>query len=139
MPAAPRPFRGLRRFLKREDGTATVEAILWLPLIFWLILLILNVSFIFFERSQALRMIQDVNRAFSVGRYSDEDAATAAVLAAIQTISPNARAKTSYDTSTGLITTSVNMPAYDLMPAGALIGLSDTFTIGLRAQHYMES
>ena len=134
------PFRAfLRRFRKREDGIASIEAILWIPIFFWLLMLILDVSYVYFERSQALRMIQDVNRGYSVGRYKNETEATAAILAAIQTLAPTAQAQTSYDSTTGLITTKVNMRADELMPIGAVRGLGSNFTIGLSAQHYMES
>ena len=132
------PIR-LRRFMRREDGAATIEALLWIPMFFFLIVAILDVSYVYFNRAQALRIVQDVNRAFSIGRYADEDEATAAILAAIQTISPNAEAATVYNNATGLITTYVNMPASDLMPVGTVPGLGNAFTIGLSAQHYMES
>ena len=127
-----------RRFLRREDGTATVEFLLWVPIIFTLLVMILDVSYVYFQRATALRMIQDVNRAFSIGRLEDEAEATAAILAAIHTISPNGEAATVYDTATGIITTYVNMPASDLMPVGTLPGLGNNFTIGLSAQHYAE-
>ena len=142
MRALCRPRFVLSRFLRREEGSSTIEAILWIPLIFTLLIMILDVSFVYFERSQALRLIQDINRAYSVGRFDDEAEATAALRAAIQRISPNAVPAenfTTYDSTTGLITSVVNMPASDLMPVGTVPGLGSNFTIGLSAQHYMES
>ena len=67
-------LRPLIRFLRRNDGAATVETILWFPLFIAVFGLMLDVSMIFFGKSKVLRVIQDGNREYSVGRITTEAA-----------------------------------------------------------------
>lgn len=67
-PTTPRKRRGLMaRFLRRQDGTASVEAVLWMPIFIALFGLIVDMSLIFYGQSKVLRVVQDGNRARSIG------------------------------------------------------------------------
>lgn len=57
-----------KRFLRREDGTATVEAVLWLPIFLAVFVLMIDASMIFHEQSKVLRVLQDANRNMSINR-----------------------------------------------------------------------
>ena len=59
-------------FIRREDGTATVEAVLWLPIFLAVFGLMVDASMIFNGQSKVLRVIQDGNRNMSIGRFTTD-------------------------------------------------------------------
>ena len=60
----------LRRLLRAEEGSATVEVVLWIPFFLFLIALIADASLLFNRQAQMLRDVQNANRAYSVGRLT---------------------------------------------------------------------
>lgn len=109
-------FRLIRRFTRKEDGAATIEAILWLPFFLALFGLLADVSMIFHSQSKLLRIVQDANRARSIGRFGTDDQTDGRtvdfVLAQVGAISGDPTA--SSGETAGLITTSVSVPISDL-------------------------
>jgi len=79
-----------RGFRFREDGSATVEAVIWLPLFFFLIIFVLDASMMFNAQSRALRIVQDTNRALAVGQLAGVDEARAELRARMADLSPSA-------------------------------------------------
>jgi Flp pilus assembly protein TadG len=69
-----RPSAVLRRFQRSEDGSFTLEAIIWMPIFAILLAIMMNLSMVFFYESQMLRISQDATRAFSLGRITEEEA-----------------------------------------------------------------
>lgn len=61
-------FPHLKRFGQDQDGSATVEAVLWLPIMFALLCLAVDTSFLFFGQNQAYHTVQNANRMLSVGQ-----------------------------------------------------------------------
>ncbi len=59
-------------FSKREDGTATVEAVLWFPIFIAVFGLMVDASSIFHGQSKVLRVVQDANRNMSIGRFTTD-------------------------------------------------------------------
>ena len=57
--------RGLRPFM-RDEGTVTVEFILWLPLIFTIILFTVDVALIYLKQADMWNVARDVSRRMSV-------------------------------------------------------------------------
>jgi len=53
----------VKQLRKDEDGFATLEALIWIPIFVFFLVFILDTTFIFFGKAQALRFIQDGNRA----------------------------------------------------------------------------
>ena len=127
---------GLERYVRDERASSTVEAVLWIPILFWLLILITDVSFIFYGRAEAMRIVQDGNRAYSVGRLTDEQETEDFILQALSHLAPHATAETLLDK--GIISTDVEIPATDLTAIGAIPGLSG-FNIAVRSQHFLES
>lgn len=127
---------GVRRFVRNEDGAATVEAVVWLPFFFALFGLLTDVSMVFYNQSRLLRIAQDANRNMSVGRLTDAQATENFIKAASATVSPRVSAVTSV--TSGLITTTVTVPLSDL----DLFGVGGVFrnvNMTVRAEHLMES
>lgn len=61
----------IRSFLHRDDGSASIEAVLWLPLFVYMLCLIVDASMVFHTHSRILGVIQDVNRSLALGRITD--------------------------------------------------------------------
>lgn len=114
---------GLRKRLHRDDGTATVEFVIWLPVILLIFALIADVSLIFGGQAQALRVVQDANRALSIGRFQTIEATETFVLSQIGELSANATIEiTVVD---GVIFSVLTIPASDLMATGFYNSLVD--------------
>lgn len=56
-------FRSLRSAVRAEDGTATIEAVIWLPLFLAAFTLVLDTAVIMHKQSYIMRAVQDGNRA----------------------------------------------------------------------------
>ena len=123
------------RFVRDEDGSATIEAVLWLPVMFALLCLAVDASLIFFGQNQTHRVVQEANRTLSVGRLSGSDDVETYVTNAISAMSPNAQVDSSI--SQGVVSTVVRIPSSDLAITGMLDMLMNiTVTVGGR--HFVE-
>ena len=110
----------LRRF-RDEDGTVSVEAVLWIPFFVFFLTLIADGALIFYGQARALEVTEDANRAFSIGEVTREEAVEQ-IEARLSTISPNASAQ--INTVDGLITTIVTIPTSDLDAVGFVTSLA---------------
>ena len=63
--------RRVTGFCKDDQGSATIESVIWLPIFVFVLAIIMNVSMVFFYESQLTRIVHDGNRAFSLGRLPD--------------------------------------------------------------------
>lgn len=124
-----------RRFRKEETGSATVEAVLWLPLFVVVFVMIADVSFVFHRQSQMMRIVQDANRAFSVGRLSSEEETENFVTDALAGLSESAVAVTTLNA--GVISTSVQVPVTDMVAVGFFNFLSG-YNVEVSSEHYLE-
>ena len=129
--------RAIRGFLRSSDGSASVEVVIWTPLFMFIFFLIADTAIIFSDQAQVLRIVQDANRAMSIGQ-TDETATENRIKAAIASISPNAAVDTTVDTSTGIIRTDVVMPISDLEATG-MVGAFDNLSVTVTAQHLSEA
>jgi Flp pilus assembly protein TadG len=129
----------LKRFMADERGVATIESLLWFPLFVFLLVLITDVSFIFYGKAQALRIMQDGNRAFSVGRpgVTTTGETQTYIRNRLLGLDPDPGVTTTFDGSTGLIQTTVSLNASELMAVGFIPGFGD-FEFEMVAQHYKE-
>lgn len=125
----------LQSFCKKDDGTATVEAVLWLPVFFAFMIAVADASFIFFGQNTANRIVQDANRQLSIGRLQNEEDVEAFLTAALLNMSPNATVDSIIDQ--GVVTSSVNMPASDLVSVGLITSLVNA-DVYVTASHYVE-
>jgi Flp pilus assembly protein TadG len=137
-------FRHVKTFLREEDGSSTIESLLWIPLLFAVLLLGLDVSLISTKQAMVMRIVQDGNRAYALGRYSGANSTPeqvqasveAAIRGSIVSISPNALVRATIATN-GTITTAVRMPASDLSSFGMLPNWN-SLNVGIVLQHTKE-
>ena len=126
----------IRAFVDDDSGTATVESLLWMPIFFFLFVLITDASFIFYGKAQALRIIQDGNRAYSVNRFDSDSEASAYIQARLRTLSPKATARTTV--TNGVITTNATLDARELMAVGSIPNFGDG-EVTLTLQQFQEN
>lgn len=124
-----------RLFAKDESGSSTIEAVLWLPMFMLLLSMVADASFIFHGQAQALRIVQDGNRAFSVGRLEDAAATQAYIRSNLISLSRSARVTTTL--SGGIITTTALISVDDLLAIGS-VGALTSFDITVKSQHFLE-
>jgi Flp pilus assembly protein TadG len=129
------PVAGFRR---KEDGTATVEAVLWFPIFIAVFGLMVDSAMIFHGQSKALRVVQDANRKLSIKSLETDAEAEAyinAQLAAIN-VTPS-RTETLSDMTTGIISTLVVVPAREFQILGYFSSLTN-LEVPVTAQHMRE-
>ena len=124
------------RFLRREDGSATVESVIWFPVFIGFFLLIADVALIFHGQAQMLRIAQDANRLYSVGRLGDEDATQAYVIDRLASLGKPARVETVLNVD-NVITTTVRAWSGDLDAVG-IVGFLTSIDVTVTSQHMKE-
>jgi Flp pilus assembly protein TadG len=124
-----------RQLLRREDGSATVETVLWLPLFFAAFGLMTDAAMVFNGHSRVTRILQDANRNLSVGRFVDETETQSYILTALNALAPNATASTTI--TAGVATSVVQVPATDLEILGMFSALN-SLTLTITSQQYLE-
>ncbi len=135
-PARCRSF-GWARFWRCESGSQTIEAVIWVPIFAFLLAFTMNVALVFFNESQVLRVVQDANRFFSVGRFTTSEETQTYITDNLAYLSANLSVDTVVDN--GLITTSLTIPTIDMMPMQILGShYFEDARINVVAQHVVE-
>ncbi len=133
------PRRSLRAFfspfLREEDGNATVEAVMWMPIFVAIFSLVVDGTAVFNKHSNVLRIMHDANRSFSVGKHASADATMAAIKTNASYISPNMTVDT--QVVNGVIYTVAQVPVSDLDVTGLFTGITSA-TMTINSQHYLE-
>lgn len=128
-------FRRVGGSLKKEDGGATVEVIIWMPFFIVLFSLVAETALIFGGKARVLRVIQDVNRAVSVGRIRDLEVAEQQIKMALVNLAP--RAEVTTQVIDGIIQTEVVVFVSDFSTL-SLIDAFDNVKMSVVAQHFAE-
>lgn len=128
--------RHLDRFARDPRGSATLEAVIWLPIFFLILCIVADASLIFNKQAQVMRVVQDANRAMSIGRLMTTADTQAYIQSRIAAISPNATVTTRLDA--GVIITTVTMPSSDLT-ATTLVAPFSSLNVSVTAQHMSEA
>lgn len=115
----------------------SIEAVLWIPIFVTLLCLVADASLIFGRKAEVLRVVQDANRAMSVGRFRTELETEAFIKDQITGLAPSATIDTTYDSSSGVIRTVVSIPSSDL--TGTSMGFLGSLTIEVSAEHLAEA
>lgn len=123
-------------FYRDEAGNATIESVIWLPIFAILLTLIMNISLVFFSESQILRVVQDGNRAFSLGRLDDATAVENYILNRLSYLDANITIATTI--SGGFVMTTLKVPASNLMPLNIMTGAFEGVNMNVSAQQIVE-
>ncbi|NNE87756.1 MAG: hypothetical protein HKN27_06735 [Silicimonas sp.] len=126
----------IRRFLGKDDGTATVEAVLWFPIFILIFGLMVDAAMIFHGQAKVLRVVQDANRNYSIGRLRTEAETQAYVVQTLANLNIAAEALTIENA--GVATTIVKIPASELQILGYFTALNN-LEILVTADHLIEN
>lgn len=129
--------RFVTRFARDEGGSVTVEAVLWIPFFFGLLMLITDVSLAFFSRAEAFRLIEIGNRSFAVDPSAQTPEVEAWIEEQFASLSAGAQATTQASATTGIVSTTLQYPASEVSLFNSL-GVMGGWTITVRAQQYVE-
>jgi Flp pilus assembly protein TadG len=139
-----KPRRALKAFRRSEDGSFTVEFVIWMPIFAVLLAIVMNLSMVFYYESQMLRVAQDATRAFSMGKFEDdpnlgmtaEELAEAFIADRLSFIQANLTIDTQI---VGLVAqTVVSTNASELMPFSLMSGPFVNIPIGVSTQYMIE-
>lgn len=123
-------------FLRREDGTATVEAVLWFPIFIAVFGLMVDAAMIFHGQAKVLRVIQDGNRNFSIGRLTNEAETETYIENVLADLNITATAETTE--TAGVAYTVVTVQAAQLQILGYFSALTN-LEIRVGAEHMIEN
>jgi hypothetical protein len=150
------PFARLTRFVvgfaRTDEGSATIEAVLWIPMFFLTLVMSLQVAQIAIGQSMMMRIVQDGNRSFALGRldpnlYKNNACPAGSYVVATATkaeiermavnISRNVTIESRVNCSTRTIRTVARMPLSDLTGFRVLPMVGST-NITIQAQQVRE-
>lgn len=124
-------MRHVRRFAARQAGAATLEAALWVPAMILVTMLAMDAVFITMNHARLQRVMDEGNRAFSVGRVDSCAELLALIADRLGAMAPTAVPSCSTDGT--YVTASVTVSAGDLDLSGAS-GLLDGLTVRARSE-----
>jgi len=120
---------------KADDGNATVEFVVIFPIFVILLALLVDTSLLFHGQARVLQTVQNANRSFSVGKYTETDEVEAYVEQALSNLSDRATIVTAVEDDE--VTTQVSIPTRDLAAVG-LIGSLVRGNVFVQATHLVE-
>ena len=131
------PFAArLTSFLRRQEGAATIEAVLWLPVFFYVMALAIDTTMIFHGYSRVIRAVEDVNRGLAVKRietiYEGKQK-----LAAMLSDYKDLRIDIRINPDDNIIVSNVEVPVTSLIFLGAIKPIVGK-GIAIRTQQYKE-
>lgn len=125
----------MRRFARGERGSVTAEMVLWIPVFAYLLCIIADTALVYGKQARALRVLQDANRNFAVGRFADEATTRTYIQTTVRTFAPDATA--SVVVVDGIIQSQVIMPVNGLT-ATRLVPLLRNFNVTVSMQQMRE-
>lgn len=138
-----RALKRIRRFHDDEDGSYTLEFVIWMPIFAILLAIVMNLSMLFYYESQMLRVVQDATRALSLGRFIETQDSPTAAEQAEQYILNNlaftgAGLTVEINSAGGIVQTIVSTNAAELMPFNLLRAPFDGVPVGVSTQYLIE-
>ena len=112
--------RGKTGFVKDENGSATIEAVLWMPVFVFILVLIFDVSMMFHNQARLLGVTQTAARFYAVG---NENLARNYLQSQVAAFSTNAISGENFDfdiPEAGIVRSWVSVDAGDLGGVGML-------------------
>ncbi len=123
------------RYFRREDGSVTVEAVLWVPFFLIFMTFIADVALILNGQAKAQRIVQDANRSYSLGFFDDTTEVEDFIEAQLTNIAANATAET--QEVDGVVRTAVSMSSIDMISVG-LVSRITNVDLSFASFHSME-
>lgn len=108
----------IRRFLRNEHGGPTVETVIIFPILVVIFGMMLDVAMIFHGQAKTLRVVQDINREFSVGRIADAATTAAEIKTQLDAMKIYPTSVKTRVSSVGVAISQVEVPAANFTVIG---------------------
>ncbi|EPX83854.1 TadE/TadG family type IV pilus assembly protein [Salipiger mucosus] len=128
-------LKWLNRFRKEQDGSYTVEAVLWVPIFAVMLAVIIDFSMVFNRKAEISRIVHDTNRAVALKLYPDAATAEIDLNKKLDTVAPDAVGSVLIGTSE--VETSISVPASSLA-AMASMPMFNKMNITMSYAHLLE-
>ncbi|GGE34465.1 hypothetical protein GCM10011360_22900 [Primorskyibacter flagellatus] len=125
----------LHRLRSDESGSATIEAIIWIPIFVWVLVVIVNASVVLYQKNEAYRIVQNANRVLSTGYMKTEAETEAFIHDRLAGIAPEAVVTTRI--VDGIVTSDVSYTLDTLFMPHVVRDLMN-LNVSITAQHFME-
>ena len=103
-----------KRFARDEAGSGSVEACLWMPVLFAFFILVLDATYLFLRDSEIRRVVQDGSRQYVMGFFgTDTGKMQTWIEERLARIAPHAEASVTIDDTNDVLLTAVRYPASD--------------------------
>ena len=132
-----RLMRTITHFGRRETGSTSVEAALWVPFFILFTFGVGQLGLILYGQARVLGIAEQATRSLAVGEFATDVEAEDWIRAQLAQVSNNVRADAFLDTNGAVIRTIVRVPARDLGGFGIFSSLTG-FDIVVRAQQVWE-
>jgi len=137
------PDQKVRHFFRDENGSYTLEFVIWMPIFAILLAIVMNLSMVFYYESQMLRVTQDATRAYSLGRFIESTENGTAEVQAEQYIQANLNfinAPLTIDVNTvgSVAQATVRANAADMMPFSLMSAPFKLVEVGIMSQYIIE-
>lgn len=127
----------ITHFARREAGSTSVEAALWVPFFVLFTFGVGQLGLILYGQSRVLGIAEEATRSLAVGEFSTDLDAEAWIRVQLAQVSNNVRADSFLSADGSVIETVVRVPASDLGGFGIFSALTG-FDIVVRAQQVWE-
>lgn len=137
------PDKKTQRFFRDENGSYTLEFVIWMPIFAILLAIVMNLSMVFYYESQMLRVTQDATRAYSLGRFIESSEDGTAEVQAEQYIQANLNfinAPLTVDVTTvgSVAQATVRANAAEMMPFSLMSAPFKLVEVGIMSQYIIE-
>lgn len=124
-------------FSRDESGSATIEAVMWLPVVMAAVIFMADAAMILMNKARIMRLLHEGNRAFAVGIIQTCPDLVTWLETNAQVIAPSAQASCDTSSVIGISIAQVNVPTSELDLSGAS-GMIGNRVIGIRVNHVLE-
>jgi Flp pilus assembly protein TadG len=129
--------RAANAFGRRETGSTSVEAAIWVPFFILFAFGIGQLGLILYGQGRVLRVAEEATRSLAVGEFATDIQAEDWIRAQLAQVSNNVQADAFLDPNGAVIRTVVRVPARDLGGFGIFSSLTG-FDVVVRAQQVWE-
>lgn len=126
----------LNRFHRSDDGSFSIEGVIWVPLFVVTLAAIIDLSLVFHHRADLAHTVHQINRAVAVGHFADAGEAQAYLTDRLSRYGPEAAGQVIV--SPYEVETRVRVPASGVSSMGTIPLLAD-LDLTLSYTHLMEN
>ncbi|MBF9031597.1 hypothetical protein HKCCE3408_14440 [Rhodobacterales bacterium HKCCE3408] len=122
-----------------DQGAVTVPFVLWLPFLMAIIIFVADLSFIMYNRADAVRVIEDVNRMRAIGLVTSSAAVEQEIADRLRRADGSEVGTVHSDVFATVITSRVDMPVANIDMFGVIARATGNVTIEVESRQVIEN